>query len=75
MVRSGEGHAARTELERIIMGTVTKDMSLLRSCAWAGSRRNLEPERPQRGKCSGGRDDVTGEFRAPLARRHWLIGL
>ena len=33
MVRAGEGHAAPTELERIIGGTVTIDMSLLRS--WA----------------------------------------
>jgi hypothetical protein len=38
MVRSGEGHAAPTELERIIGGTVTINMSLLRSWAWAGLR-------------------------------------
>ena len=38
VVRFGEGHAAPTELERIIGGTVTIGMSLLRSWAWAGSR-------------------------------------
>jgi hypothetical protein len=38
MVRSGEGHAAPTELERIIGGTVTINRSLLRSWAWAGLR-------------------------------------
>jgi hypothetical protein len=38
MVRSGEVHAAPTELERIIGGTVTIGMSLLRSWAWAGLR-------------------------------------
>ena len=36
MARSGENHAAPTELERIIGGTVTIHMSLLRSWAWAG---------------------------------------
>jgi hypothetical protein len=38
MVRFGEVHAAPTELERIIGGTVTIGMSLLRSWAWAGLR-------------------------------------
>ena len=38
MVRSGEVDAAPTELERIIGGTVTIGMSLLRSWAWAGLR-------------------------------------
>ena len=36
MVRSGEDHAAPTELERIIRGTATINMSLLRSSGWAG---------------------------------------
>ena len=34
-VRSGSDRAAPTELERIIGGTVTINMSLLRSWAWA----------------------------------------
>ena len=38
MVRSGEGHAAPTELERIIGGAVAINVSLLRSWAWAGLR-------------------------------------
>ena len=38
MVRSGEDHAAPTELERIIGGTVTINMPLLRSWTWAGLR-------------------------------------
>jgi hypothetical protein len=38
MVRSGEVHAAPTELERIIGGTVTINMSLLRSWARTGLR-------------------------------------
>ena len=38
MVRSGKGHAAPTELERIIGGAVTINTSLLRSWAWAGLR-------------------------------------
>jgi len=36
MARSGENHAAPTELERVIEGTVAIHMSLLRSWAWAG---------------------------------------
>jgi hypothetical protein len=38
MVRSGVDHAAPTELEQIIGGTVTINMSLLRSWARAGLR-------------------------------------
>jgi hypothetical protein len=34
MARSGENHAAPTELKRIIVGTVTRPMSLVRSWAW-----------------------------------------
>jgi hypothetical protein len=46
MVVVGVGHAAPTELERIIGSTVTINMSLLRSWPWAGSCRNPAPEPP-----------------------------
>jgi hypothetical protein len=38
MAISDDVHAAPTELERIIGGTVTINMPLLRSWAWAGLR-------------------------------------
>jgi hypothetical protein len=46
MVRSGAGHAAPTELERVFESAVAIDMSLLRSWARPHPRWNPGPEWP-----------------------------
>ena len=46
MMASGAGHAALTELERILGCGVTINMSLLRSWGRLGRRSNSKPARP-----------------------------
>jgi hypothetical protein len=47
MFRPGAGHAATTELERLIVGGVAIDMSLLRSWAWVASWQRRDRGRPK----------------------------